>query len=216
MSHEINLKEAERKVFRSAFQDGLVEIMLGCVVLMFAIAPFFSPYLGDFWSSAVFLPFWAGVYCLLWVVRRQVVRPRVGVVEFGAWRRARLLRFNVVVLVAGIVALILGILSALSFGSVPGWTHVARFSLIILIGFCVTAYFLDFAGLYLYGVLIALAPLIGEGLYVYLGVPHHGYPVTFGLTAGLLILVGLVKLVKLLHTYPQPDDRAPLETPANG
>ena len=93
---------------------------------------------------------------------------------------------------------------------------MARFSLIILIGFSVTAYFLDFAGLYLYGVLIALAPLIGEALYVYLGVPHHGYPITFGLTAGLLILVGLVKLVKLLHTYPQPDNRAPLETPANG
>jgi len=216
MSEKISLKEAERKVFRSAFQDGLVEIMLGCVVLMFAIAPFLSPYLGDFWSSAVFLPFWAGVFCLLWLVRRQVVRPRVGVVEFGAWRRTRLLRFNVVMVVACIVALILGILSALSFGAVPGWMHTARFSLIILIGFCVTAYFLDFAGLYLYGVLIALAPLLGEGLYVYLGALHHGYPITFGLTAGFLILVGLIKLVKLLRTYPLPDERVPLETPANG
>ena len=70
MSQEVDLKEAERKVFRSTFQDGLVEIMLGCIVLMFAIGPFLSPYLGDFWSSAVFLPFWAGVFCLLWAVRR--------------------------------------------------------------------------------------------------------------------------------------------------
>jgi hypothetical protein len=75
---------------------------------------------------------------------------------------------------------------------------------------------LEFPALYLYGVLIALAPLIGELLYVNLDVPHHGYPISFGLTAGLLILVGLVKLVKLLRAYPRPDDRAPLETPANG
>lgn len=213
---QVNLKEAERKVFRSTFRDGLVEIMLGCVVLMFAIAPFLSPYLGDFWSSAVFLPFWAGVFCLLWAVKRQVVRPRVGVVEFGAWRRTRMLRFNLAMLVAGIAALILGVLSALSFGTIPGWMHTARFSLIILIGFCVAAYFLEFAGLYLYGVLIALAPLIGEVLYVYLGVPHHGYPITFGLTAVFLIVVGLVKLVRLLHAYPRPNERPLVETSANG
>ena len=216
MSQEVDLREAERKVFRSTFQDGLVEIMLGSVVLMFAIAPFLSPYLGDFWSSAVFLPFWAGVYCLLWAVRRQVVRPRVGVVEFGVWRRTRMLRFNLVMLIAGMAALILGILSALRFSAAPGWMHTARFSLIILIGFCVAAFFLEFSGLYLYGVLIGLAPLIGDALYVYLGVPHHGYPITFGLTAGFLILVGLFKLVRLLHTCPRPDERTLLETSANG
>jgi len=150
------------------------------------------------------------------MIRRQVVKPRVGVVEFGAWRTARLLRFNLAMLVAGVVALMLGILTAASLVSLPGWTHVARFSLIFLLGFCVTAYFLDFPALYLYGILIALAPLIGEGLYNYLGVAHHGYPISFGLTAGILILVGLVKLAKLLHTYPSPDDQAPLESPANG
>jgi hypothetical protein len=216
MSQEIDLKEAERRVFKSGFQDGLVEIMLGCVVLMFAIGPFLSPYLGDFWSAAVFLPFWAAVFGLLWVIRRQVVRPRLGVVEFGAWRRERLLRFNVLMFVAGVVAFLLGLLAAASFGLLPGWVHTAIFSLIILLGFCAAAYFLDFAGLYLYGILIALAPLVGEGLYRYLGSPHHGYPITFGLTAGFLILAGLVKLARLLHTYPPPNDRAPLETAANG
>lgn len=216
MSQEINLKEAERKVFRFGFQDGLVEIMLGCIALMFAIGPFLSPYLGDFWSSAVFLPFWAIVFCLLWVIRRQVVRPRLGRVEFGAWRRDRLLRFNLLMLVANVVVFILALVAASSFGILPGWVHMATFSLIILLGFCAAAYFLDFPGLYLYGLLIALAPLLGEGLYVYLDVPHHGYPVTFGFTAGFLILLGLVKLVRLLTAYPPLDDRAPLETPTNG
>lgn len=164
----------------------------------------------------MFLPFWAAVFALLWVVRRRVVRPRLGRVEFGAWRKARLLRFNVLMLVVNIVAFALGLLAASSFGLLPGWVHTVTFSLIILLGSCAAAWFLNFPALYLYGLLIALAFLVGEGLYLYLGIPHHGYPVTFGSTAGLLILVGLFKLLRLLRAYPLPDDRVPLETPANG
>lgn len=216
MSREIDLKEAERKVFRSAFQDGLVEIGLGCWVLMFAIGPFLSPYLGDFWSSAVFVPFWALAFGLLWLIRRRVVRPRVGVVEFGAWRKTRLLRFNVAMLVAGIVVFVLGTLSTLRFDAVPGWMHIARFWLIVLVGFSAAAFFLDYAGLYLYGALLALAPLIGEALWVYWGVAHHGYPITFGLATAFLILTGLAKLARLLHTYPAPGEGARLEAPING
>lgn len=216
MSQPPSLREAERRVFRSSFQDGLPELMLGAIVSMFAIAPYLSPYLGDFWSSAVFVPFWAAAFGLLWLVRRQIVRPRVGMVEFADWRRTRLMRFSAGMLLAGILALILGILSALRFEAVPGWMHTARFSLIILLGFCAAAYFLDFPGLYGYGTLIALAPVAGEGLYALWQVPHHGFPVTFGFSAALMAVVGLLKLARLVRTYPQPGDGASLESPANG
>jgi hypothetical protein len=113
------------------------------------------------------------------------------------------------------VVAVLGVLSAVSFDSVPGWMHMARFSLVMLIAFCVTAYFLNFAGLYLYGVLIALAPLAGEVLWVHFRALHHGYPITFGLVTGFLFLVGVVKLIKLLRSHPLPDEGASLEA-ANG
>ncbi|MFC1935998.1 hypothetical protein ACFLX9_04540, partial [Chloroflexota bacterium] len=58
MSQRISLKEAERRAFTKAFQDGLWDILIGCIVLLWAIAPFLSTRMGDFWSSAVFLPFW--------------------------------------------------------------------------------------------------------------------------------------------------------------
>ncbi|MGB3715920.1 MAG: hypothetical protein WA996_15950 [Candidatus Promineifilaceae bacterium] len=48
MSQKISLKEVEGNVFKSAFQEGLLDIFIGSVILMFAIAPFLSPYLGDF------------------------------------------------------------------------------------------------------------------------------------------------------------------------
>jgi hypothetical protein len=204
MSKEISLKDAERRAFTSTFQDGLWDILVGCIILLFAIAPFLSRSLGDFWSSAVFLPFWALVFLVIWLVKRYVVRPRVGVVEFGAWRKTRLLKFNFAMLAASVVALILGILSAVNVSAVPGWMHTARFSLIFLIGFSVTAHFMDFSRLYLYGVLIALAPVAGEWLYVHTDAPHHGYPITFGIAAGVAILVGLVKFIAFLRDHPIP------------
>jgi len=106
-----------------------------------------------------------------------------------------------------LVALVLGILSAANF-SVPGWIHVARFSLIVLVGSTLAAYMLGFTWLYIYGVLIALSPLLGEWLYVRLGVPHHGYPVTFGITTAVTLLVGLVKLYRLVRDYPLRTEEA--------
>jgi hypothetical protein len=201
MSERISLREAEQKVFQSTFQDGLWDIMLGCVVLMFAVGPFLTPSMGDFWGSVAFVPFWALAFLGVWLVRKYVVRPRVGVVKFGSWRKTRLLRFNVATAVVCLAALALGILSAVNF-DVPGWVHVARFSLAILVGFSLAAYMLGFTWLYVYGVLIALSPLVGEWLYVGLGVPHHGYPVTFGITTGAMLLVGLIKLYRLVRDHP--------------
>ena len=208
MSQEISLKEAERKAFTSAYQDGLWDIFIGCVILEFAIAPFLSRSLGDFWSSAVFLPFWAIVFLAIWLIRKYMVTPRVGMVKFGSWRRTRLVQFNVVIFTVLLVAFILGILSAVNFATLPGWIHTARFSLIILVGFGVAAYFLDFTRLYIYGILFALSPLVGEWLYVHMKAPHHGFPITFGITAGATVLVGLVKFIHLLRHYPLPAEES--------
>lgn len=202
MSQKISLKGVERKAFSASYQDGLIDIFIGCVVLMFAIAPFLSPALGDFWSSAIFLPFWGIVYLLLWALRNYVVRPRAGNVTYGSWRRSRLLKFNIFAFAGGILALILGILSLVKFDVLPGWIHTARFSLLMLVGFSVTAYFLEFTRLYLYGALIALSPLVGEYLYATFAVPHHGFPITFGLTAVFILFTGLLLFVRFLRDHP--------------
>ncbi|MFQ5858957.1 MAG: hypothetical protein ACE5LU_25435 [Anaerolineae bacterium] len=204
MSQNISLKEVERKVFTTAFQDGLWDILIGCFVLMFAVGPFLSTTgLGDFWSSVIFVPFWALVYLVIWLIRKFVVTPRIGVVRFGLSRKVRLSRFLAIATVVGIVGLILGILSA-QISDAPGWVFVTSFGLLVLISFSVAAYFLDFTRLYLYGVLIALSPLVGEWLYVQVGASHHGYPITFGATAAIMISVGLIKFALLLRDHPIP------------
>ena len=206
MSQKISLKEAERKVFTSAFQDGLWDIFIGCILLQWAIAPLLSRTMGDFWSSVVFLPFFALVYLGIRLVRKYVVTPRVGKVKFGSWRKARLLKFNIIVFAVLLLSLILGILSFINFEAIPGLIIMARFSLIILIGFSVAAYFLDLSRLYIYGVLIALAPLVGEWLFVHMKAPHHGFPITFGVLSILIILTGMVLFFRFLRDRPLAPD----------
>lgn len=122
-----------------------------------------------------------------------------------------MIKFNVIIFFILGISLILGILSFIKFDAVPGWIHAARLSLIILIGFSVAAYFLDVTRLYLYGALVAIAPMIGELLYVYLKVPHHGFPITFGFASCLIMITGLVLFIRLLREHPQPSLQAESE-----
>ena len=202
MAENISLKEVERKAFASAYQDGLWDIFIGFVLLAWAFAPLLSPRLGDFWSSAVLFGPWPFVFLAIWWVRRVVVTPRVGTVRFGSWRTGRMIRFNLVMLVFLSFSAILGMVLALGTAALPAWMHAAPFSLIVLIAFSVAAYFLDFSRLYVYGVLFALSPLVGRWLYLYREIPHSGYPVTFGISATIAILVGLAKFISFLRTHP--------------
>jgi hypothetical protein len=211
MSQQISLKDAERKAFRTTNNDGLVDIFLGCFFLMFTFAPYLSLTLGDFWSSVVFLPFWALVYLVLALIRKRVVIPRIGFVKFGQARKARLRKFSAVMLVLNIVVLILGFAAALSFGSVPGQLISIIFGMILLMGFSLAAYFLDFNRLYIYGLLVGFSPVVGEWLWTHGYATHHGFPITFGTSAGIMILVGLAVFVRLLHNYPVPIEGIPSE-----
>jgi hypothetical protein len=202
MSQKISLKDAERKAFKFAFQDGLWDILLACFTLMFAIAPLLSNSLGDFWSSAIFLPFWALAYLIIKLVRKYVIKPRIGSVKFGPSRIAKLLKFNLLTTVVLLVTFILGILSAINFTTLSGWTFPVGFGLGILIGFTLAGYFLEFPELYFYGLLIALSPIAGEWLYVNLKVSHHGFPIAFGTTTLIILTIGLFKFVRLLREYP--------------
>ncbi|MBN2556758.1 MAG: hypothetical protein JXA97_12530 [Anaerolineales bacterium] len=210
MSQPISLKAAERKVFRTTFSDGLIDIFLGCFFLMFAFAPLLSKSLGDFWSSVVFLPFWGIVYLILQSIRKHVVLPRIGNVSFGNARKTRLVRFNLIMPVVNVLALILGIVAATYFMRVPGQIIALTFGFILLAAFSIAAYFLDVKRFYVYGLLTAISPLVGEWLYTYHGATHHGYPIVFGIMVTMMALVGILLFVRLLRLHPDPHEDIPL------
>lgn len=215
MSKEISLKEADRKVFTASFDDGLLDIFLAGFVLMFAVAPFLSRYLGDFWSSFVFLPFWGVIYLILRWIRKHVINPRIGSVKYGPIRIKKLTTFTIVMLVLNSIFLLLGVIASVMPGG-SGWRFVLPFSAIMLVTFSLAGYFLGLARLYVYGLMLALAIPIGEWLYQTFGVSHHGYPITFGILSLVIYLVGLVKFITLVRDNPLPPEDLSLMEPENG
>jgi len=209
MSQQLSLRDAERKVFSITYADCLWDIFLGCFFLMFALAPLLSRSLGDFWSSVVFLPFWGIVYLLIRWLRRNVVAPRIGRVRFGQPGRTRLVRFNLFMLGFNLLALILGIVVATRFGSVPGQMTSIGFGLLLLIGFSLAATLLGLSRLYIYGLLVGLSPLVGEWLYTHHNASHHGFPITFGAAASIMFLVGLALFLRLLRENRLPFEGIP-------
>lgn len=202
MSEPISLKATERRVFQAAHADGLWDILIACFVAMFALAPPLSASLGDFWSSAVFLPFWGLAYLAIRLIRKHVVLPRMGEVKFGPARRTKLRRLAFIMLALNCVSLLGGVFAAAGFDILPGWVFTGIFGLILLNTFCLAGYFLDYPRLYVYGVLFFFCPIVGEVLFVRAHVPHHGYPVTYGIATLAILLTGVVTFLRLLRDNP--------------
>lgn len=209
MQNPISLKSAERRVFQTTFSDGLWDVLIGCFILMFALAPLISDSLGDFWSSFIFLPFWGLIYLAIRLARKHLIAPRIGSVKFGKSRQRKMRAFNRIMLVVNALALLAGILAYTNLDSLASgrWfglvdTPILIMSLFLIIGFSIAATLLDFPRLYLYGLLLFLAPFFGEWLYTTQGAAHHGFPITFGISAALMILTGLVLFIHTLKTNP--------------
>lgn len=205
MTEKLSLKDLERGLFKTSIQDGILDIQIGCMLLMFVLPIYLSPKLGDFWSSAIFLPVWFLVIFGLRAYRKKVVQPRVGIIKYGSYRVKKLTRLNIVILVFNLLALLLGLFSFINFSALSAWFPAAGFSLIMLIGFSLGGYMMEMPRLYLYGILISAAPLIGEYLYQNYGASHHGFPITFGFLSAALVLTGLIILIRLLGKYPPQD-----------
>ena len=205
MSSNKVLLEADRKVFQASFEDGLLDIFLAAFVLMFAVGPLLSVYLGDFWSSFIFLPFWGVLYLLLRWLRKQYVQPRLGRVTFGSIRKKKMRTATIILFVLNVIFLGLGLVSF--FLPVGNWVlNSFRFGAIMLILFSVSGYFMDLPHLYIYGVLLALGMPVGEWLFQEGIASHHGFPVVFGIATGIIFLRGLYKFVTLMRTTPPPPE----------
>ena len=204
MDSPTSLKKIERNMFRESVRDGVLDILIGCMLLIFAIAPLLSSRLGDFWSSAVFLPFWLAIFWGMKAFRKNYLLPRVGQVNYSSYRKKRLKNINIVILVFNLIAFGLGLLAFFRFDQFQGWVP---FSILMLLGFSLGGFMIESPRLYLYGVLAALAPLVGEYLYANHGFSHHGFPVTFGVLSALFIITGLVLMMRIFRRYPLPDQK---------
>lgn len=209
MQDPVSLKTIEKQAFRATLADGLWDVLIGCFVLIFAIAPILSESLGDFWSSFIFLPFWGVVYLSIWLTRKYVVAPRLGRVVFGKARLKMLRKFNIAMISVITLLLIIGLATVLLIENPANENVLTNFSalfslsrgLLLLAGFSIAAYLLSYPRLYFYGFLLLVALPVGEWLYINQYAAHHGFPIVFGVAAAIMIVTGLLQFIYMLTTY---------------
>jgi hypothetical protein len=214
MSQPISLKQAERRVFKTALNDGLLDVLIGSFVLMFAIGPLLSRSLGDLGSTVIFVPFWALIYIAILLVRKYVVGPRMGLVIFGPARKKMLTKYSTMMLAVNLAALIAGTFFALKTNVAAGWIYMAILGLSVLLISSTAAYYLNSPRLFIYGLLFLLSLIAGEILYTNFAFSHHGFPITFGITAAIIITTGLVIFFRLLRGNPLPVNESSSEKQA--
>jgi hypothetical protein len=209
-----DLKALEQRTFRTATDDGLWDVLIACVFANLAIAPLLSEDLGDFWSSALLAPIWLATYLVIWVVRHHIVAPRVGTVRFGSERQQRLRRLGIVLLVVNVIAAGFGVVAFV--GVQLNWLDLGDGSIayplglaiVVLIGFSGVAAVTGIHRYYLYGLMLAIAPLVGEWLWREGLVTHHGYPIVFGAAAMIIFLTGVVRFTGIVRSHPLPHHTA--------
>ena len=205
MSNEVDLKELERRAFRSTFQDGIWDIFIGLAVLQFVFILFLNDLgLGDFWSSFAVLPVYIIALFLLRIGKKYITTPRVGIVKYGQARKKKLKKIIVICNIVLLIGLFAGLLSYVLFDKISSkWIFPMFFSITILLGFSLGAYFLDFTRLYVYGFLVSISIPVGELLYKYAGASHHGFPIVFGISGGSILIIGIAHFINFLKKYPK-------------
>ncbi|MBN2030624.1 hypothetical protein JW824_10305 [bacterium] len=203
----LNLKELEKKAFRSFFKDGLWDIFIGLVLLQFFVFPLYVSDLGlgDFWSVTVFLPLYMVTFWLFIKAKMKITATRIGFMKVGKTRRKRLRGLILIANFILLVGLLLGLpylYERVDLYQVE-WFFPGFFCLLFLFIFSAASFFLDVFRFFMYGILIAFLIPIGEILFLKGYLTHHGYPVIFGITTSIMVITGMVKLVVFLKKYPK-------------
>ena len=211
MTNSLDLKQIERKAFRTMHQDGLWDIYIGGVVLSMSTLAYSTN--SEAFPLLRFGLFMAGLgisYLLFWGGKKYLTTPRLGQVKFGPRRQRR--KLTMIIVLAGIVLLQVGLLAGTAFlWKNPQWAQrlglagadVDRERLLVaslgalFVGpsMVLIAYFNDFTrGYDLAGLLsLAVFSLIWFGHPIYL------------VAAALLILIPGVRLfIRFMRAHPLP------------
>jgi len=205
---DINLKELEKKAYKSTFQDGLWDIFLGMIFLGFSLT--FIEFNSE---SELLLKYfliiapWNLVAVLILILgKRYITIPRLGYVEFGPKRQKveQKLRFFVIINI-----IVFALLLVLPLSGILGDLSLGNYSTALLIGFLViwlplsiVAFILRFSRLYIYAIMGGISFYLTEILYPLFGEPYDTI-LSFGFIGGIIISIGIILFIKFIQRYPK-------------
>jgi len=196
MVEDISLKEIQRKVYMTFFQDGLWDIFLGLFILGWGLAIL---------TDATYLPgvTFIGLYFAIWGIKKRLTYPRIGYARFSETSRRRI---TTKFIILGVAVLLVGVMVAVLWGTRTRPQWLADYFPLIFNGIlaaivCFVAYWARAKRFYGYAVLIFL----GAVFHLWLGIEWE-----FGFigAGGIILLTGLGVLIIFLRKYPKMVEEA--------
>jgi hypothetical protein len=196
MSYELDMKEIERKAYLSYSEDGLVDIAIGMVILLWGVFLVVEP------SGLIGL---LGILAMgIWYLgKRFITVPRSGIIQPSQKMERKMRNLTIFLVVLGLIAFG-GILT----GRIIGYPFSSGYALGILglvlaVGISVLAYLLNAARLYAYAALVFIAFAGGEILSASI-TTFDAFAFSVILAGALILISGLAVLVSFLRKYPLP------------
>jgi len=209
MGENIDLKELEKKAYRSTFEDGIWDIFIGLILLAFGFIP-----LGDLFELPELLGMFLlslcwniGAVVIMILGKKYITVPRIGIIKFGPKRQADQRKLKIFL---GINVLLGVIFLLMQMSGIFGFINLQGFALSILVGifisfpFGVCAYFMDFHRLYIYAVLGGAGFFLTDVFRLFIS-PPFSLILAFGIIGGSILITGMIFLIKFIREYPKPN-----------
>lgn len=208
MSQSLDLKEIEKRAFRSTYQDGLWDIYYGLIVVFMAVFIYrpetgYSP-MNIILSTCGF----AVAYILLYLAKKHITAPRIGTYKFGEIRRNKLRTMAIILGVFILIQVLLVLTTSLGWMNPDAASLINSFlggrsnslfmvaligSLMVGSGMIVMVFFQDFSRGYYIAILMAAT--------VFLMIFHNKPWVA--IVIGLVIIIpGVFLLLRFITKYP--------------
>jgi len=207
MDEKINLKEIEKKSFKSFFGTGIHDIGFGILLLTIAIAPLIRESFGYWYIAVIIIP----SPLVISLGMRYIGNARIGKVKFGVKRKssAKMIKKITLVSTTLLIALVVLTFSGIFPGQIVtflggGAMFMLTIAIVVFVFMGVLAYIMDFSNLILYGLVIGIGITTAEILRGIIGAPLDSL-LTFGILGSLLTIYGIINLSRFMKKYPKPE-----------
>ncbi|MFW9939518.1 MAG: hypothetical protein ACFFFT_00660 [Candidatus Thorarchaeota archaeon] len=210
MTENIDLKDLEKRAWRSTFQDGLWDIYMG---LLFMGLGIYTIRQDNIFIAMVILILWVfGSFLVFYLGKRMITIPRMGFVKFGETRKSKKIKLSIflsIMVLINIIFLFLR-LFGLNINLNSFITMLSIGILFITLPICIVAYFLEFERLYAIAIMGGLCFPISELLRPIVGFPLNSI-LSFCIIGCVIVIWGFFYFIRFLKEYPLPKDDQKLE-----
>ena len=194
MNQKINLKEIERKAYTSYHQDGVIDITIAFVTLVFgAIMLTDMPWMGGI-LGILAISLYAGI-------KKAITIPRIGYVKFPQQRAQKMTALTVVLGLLAFVAGMVAFMQTKSQGT-PDWVMFLIDNYMLTIGAAVAGLFIlggyafKTKRIYAYALLALALFTLGY----FLSFPLYYYLAALGIT---ILAIGIVLMTRFVSRFPK-------------